>query len=130
MRPTALCISSYRQKHPRVNLKAIKNWARQILHGLDYLHSHQPPIIHRDLKCDNIFVNGNHGEVKIGDLGLATVMQTPRARSVIGIDLVTLCLKFLMFIVIKSLMTWRPSVWRDNLGDHFNDVTKAFEVIC
>ncbi|OEL25390.1 putative serine/threonine-protein kinase WNK4, partial [Dichanthelium oligosanthes] len=65
-------------------LKAIKNWARQILHGLDYLHSHQPPIIHRDLKCDNIFVNGNHGEVKIGDLGLATVMQTPRARSVIG----------------------------------------------
>jgi serine/threonine protein kinase len=65
-------------------LKAIKNWARQILHGLDYLHSHQPPVIHRDLKCDNIFVNGNHGEVKIGDLGLATIMQTPKARSVIG----------------------------------------------
>jgi len=88
MMPT-FCISSYRQKHPRVNLKAIKNWARQILHGLDYLHSHQPPIIHRDLKCDNIFVNGNHGEVKIGDLGLATVMQTPRAKSVIGNDFIT-----------------------------------------
>jgi WNK lysine deficient protein kinase len=81
---TTLCISSYRWKHPRVDLKAIKNWARQILHGLDYLHSHQPPVIHRDLKCDNIFVNGNHGEVKIGDLGLATIMQTPKARSVIG----------------------------------------------
>ncbi|CAL5018847.1 unnamed protein product [Urochloa decumbens] len=81
---TSGSLRNYRQKHPRVNLKAIKNWARQILHGLDYLHSHQPPIIHRDLKCDNIFVNGNHGEVKIGDLGLATVMQTPRARSVIG----------------------------------------------
>lgn len=49
-----------------------------------YLHGHSPPIIHRDLKCDNIFVNGNHGEVKIGDLGLATVMQKPTARSVIG----------------------------------------------
>ncbi|XP_062222477.1 probable serine/threonine-protein kinase WNK4 isoform X2 [Phragmites australis] len=81
---TSGSLRNYRQKHPHVNLKAIKNWARQILHGLDYLHSHQPPIIHRDLKCDNIFVNGNHGEVKIGDLGLATVMQTPRARSVIG----------------------------------------------
>ncbi|AQK73468.1 WNK6 [Zea mays] len=81
---TSGSLRHYRQKHPRVNLKAIKNWARQILHGLDYLHSHQPPIIHRDLKCDNIFVNGNHGEVKIGDLGLATVMQTPRVRSVIG----------------------------------------------
>lgn len=65
-------------------MKAIKNWARQILQGLVYLHSHSPPIIHRDLKCDNIFVNGNHGEVKIGDLGLATVMQQPTARSVIG----------------------------------------------
>jgi WNK lysine deficient protein kinase len=72
-------------------LKAIKNWARQILHGLDYLHSHQPPVIHRDLKCDNIFVNGNHGEVKIGDLGLATVMQTPKARSVIGNNLLAVC---------------------------------------
>lgn len=65
-------------------MKAIKNWARQILRGLVYLHGHTPPIIHRDLKCDNIFVNGNHGEVKIGDLGLATVMQQPTARSVIG----------------------------------------------
>lgn len=74
----------YRKKHKNVDMKAIKNWARQILRGLVYLHGHNPPIIHRDLKCDNIFVNGNHGEVKIGDLGLATVMQQPTARSVIG----------------------------------------------
>ena len=47
---------------------------RRVLRGLHYLHSHNPPIIHRDLKCDNIFVNGNNGEVKIGDLGLAIVM--------------------------------------------------------
>jgi serine/threonine protein kinase len=86
-------------------LKAIKNWARQILHGLDYLHSHQPPIIHRDLKCDNIFVNGNHGEVKIGDLGLATVMQTPRVRSVIGNDLVTLWLQILDLLSINLLLS-------------------------
>jgi len=70
--------------YKNVNMKALKNWARQILHGLVHLHSHSPPIIHRDLKCDNIFINGNHGEVKIGDLGLATVMQQPSARSVIG----------------------------------------------
>ncbi|KAK6142684.1 hypothetical protein DH2020_023032 [Rehmannia glutinosa] len=68
-------------------MKAIKNWARQILRGLDYLHSQNPPVIHRDLKCDNIFVNGNHGEVKIGDLGLATILQRPTAKSVIGIKL-------------------------------------------
>lgn len=74
----------YRNKHKSVDMKAIKNWARQILRGLDYLHTHNPPIIHRDLKCDNILVNGNHGEVKIGDLGMATIMKQPTARIVIG----------------------------------------------
>ncbi|CAH8310287.1 unnamed protein product [Eruca vesicaria subsp. sativa] len=74
----------YRKKHRKVDPKAIKNWARQILKGLNYLHSQNPPVIHRDLKCDNIFVNGNTGEIKIGDLGLATVLQQPTARSVIG----------------------------------------------
>ncbi|EOY23931.1 hypothetical protein QUC31_008506 [Theobroma cacao] len=81
---TSGSLRQYRKKHKNVDMKAIKNWARQILRGLHYLHSHNPPIIHRDLKCDNIFVNGNNGEVKIGDLGLATVMQKPTARSVIG----------------------------------------------
>lgn len=81
---TSGSLRQYRQKHRSVDMRAIKNWARQILQGLVYLHGHNPPIIHRDLKCDNIFVNGNHGEVKIGDLGLATVMLQPPARSVIG----------------------------------------------
>ncbi|KAK7285759.1 hypothetical protein RJT34_20540 [Clitoria ternatea] len=77
-------LRQFRKRHKYVDMKAIKGWAKQILQGLVYLHSHKPPIIHRDLKCDNIFVNGNHGEVKIGDLGLATVMLQPTARSVIG----------------------------------------------
>jgi WNK lysine deficient protein kinase len=42
------------------------------LQGLVYLHGHTPPIIHRDLKSDNIFVNGSSGSLKIGDLGFAT----------------------------------------------------------
>ncbi|KAF8390512.1 hypothetical protein HHK36_025039 [Tetracentron sinense] len=75
----------YRKKHKRVDVRALKNWSRQILQGLLYLHSHDPPVIHRDLKCDNIFVNGNLGEVKIGDLGLAAILRHARsAHSVIG----------------------------------------------
>lgn len=63
----------------------MKKWSKQILDGLIYLHSHDPPVIHRDLKCDNIFVNGNNGEVKIGDLGLAAILRKARsAHSVIG----------------------------------------------
>ncbi|KAJ8768344.1 hypothetical protein K2173_021497 [Erythroxylum novogranatense] len=81
---TSGSLRRYCKKHKNVDMKAIKSWARQILQGLHYLHSHNPPIIHRDLKCDNVFVNGNNGEVKIGDLGLAIVMQQPNAHSVIG----------------------------------------------
>ncbi|GMH28835.1 hypothetical protein Nepgr_030678 [Nepenthes gracilis] len=81
---TSGSLRKYRKKHKHVDMKAIKNWARQILCGLQYLHCHNPPIIHRDLKCDNVFINGNTGEVKIGDLGLAVVMQQPTAHTVIG----------------------------------------------
>ncbi|MED6173368.1 hypothetical protein PIB30_058647 [Stylosanthes scabra] len=81
---TSGSLRQYRKKHKNIDMKAMKNWSRQILQGLCYLHGHNPPIIHRDLKCDNIFVNGNTGRVKIGDLGLAVVMQQPLAHSVIG----------------------------------------------
>ncbi|OMO63815.1 hypothetical protein COLO4_32206 [Corchorus olitorius] len=82
---TSGTLRQYRKKHKHVDLRALKKWSRQILEGLQYLHSHDPPVIHRDLKCDNIFVNGNQGEVKIGDLGLAAILRQARsAHSVIG----------------------------------------------
>ena len=56
------------------DMKAVKRMGRQILRGLQYLHSKDPPITHGDLRCDKIYVNGHSGEIKIGDLGLATLM--------------------------------------------------------
>jgi len=67
-----------------LNMKVLKNWCRQILKGLLFLHSRTPPVIHRDLKCDNIFITGPTGSVKIGDLGLATLKNKSFAKSVIG----------------------------------------------
>ncbi|KFK26557.1 hypothetical protein AALP_AA8G264100 [Arabis alpina] len=81
---TSGTLRQYRLKHKRVNIRAVKHWCRQILSGLNYLHSHDPPVIHRDLKCDNIFINGNQGEVKIGDLGLAAILQNPHAAHCVG----------------------------------------------
>nr|XP_043630218.1 probable serine/threonine-protein kinase WNK4 [Erigeron canadensis] len=69
-------LREFRMKHKSIDLKAVKNWARQILGGLVYLHSQQPPIIHGDLSCDNIFFNGCRGEVKIGDTGLASFTRS------------------------------------------------------
>ena len=56
-------------------LKAVRKWARQILLGLDYLHNKEPPVVHGDLRCDKIYINGHSGEIKIGDLGLATLQS-------------------------------------------------------
>ncbi|KAF5476388.1 hypothetical protein F2P56_008111 [Juglans regia] len=82
---TSGTLRGYRQKYQRVDLRAVKDWARQILRGLAYLHGHDPPVIHRDLKCDNIFINGHLGQVKIGDLGLAAILRgSQHAHSVIG----------------------------------------------
>ena len=49
----------YRKRHKHIDEEVLKRWAWQILCGLVYLHGHSPPIIHRDLKCDNIFINGS-----------------------------------------------------------------------
>ena len=62
----------------------MKKWCRQILKGLAYLHSRNPPVIHRDLKCDNVFISGTTGSVKIGDLGLATFKTQTFAKSMRG----------------------------------------------
>lgn len=67
-----------------MKLKLLQRWSRQILKGLHFLHTRTPPIIHRDLKCDNIFITGPTGSVKIGDLGLATLKSASFAKSVIG----------------------------------------------
>ncbi|KAL5702295.1 non-specific serine/threonine protein kinase [Ranunculus cassubicifolius] len=81
---TSGTLRQYRQRHQRVNIRAVKHWCRQILRGLLYLHSLDPPVIHRDLKCDNIFINGNQGEVKIGDLGLAAILRKSHVAHCVG----------------------------------------------
>ncbi len=73
-----------RTKNTKLKLKVIQQWCRDILAGLKYLHEQTPPIIHRDIKCDNIFINTNNSSIKIGDLGLATVLHKGVAASFVG----------------------------------------------
>ncbi|RXG70488.1 Serine/threonine-protein kinase WNK1 [Armadillidium vulgare] len=81
---TSGTLKQYLRRLRKVNTKVLKRWCQQILKGLAFLHSRSPPIIHRDLKCDNIFITGTTGSVKIGDLGLATLKNRSCAKSVIG----------------------------------------------
>jgi len=48
----------------------VLDWARQILDALEYLHGQQPPIIHRDIKPQNIIITP-HARAMVVDFGIA-----------------------------------------------------------
>ncbi|XP_033973271.1 LOW QUALITY PROTEIN: serine/threonine-protein kinase WNK4-like [Trematomus bernacchii] len=81
---TSGTLKTYLTRFRQMKLKLLQRWSLQILKGLHFLHSRAPPVLHRDLKCDNVFITGPNAAVKIGDLGLATLKRASFAKSVIG----------------------------------------------
>ena len=77
-------IRKFKGQKEEKRINVMKKWCRQILKGLAYLHNRNPPVIHRDLKCDNVFISSTNGCVKIGDLGLATFKTQTFAKSMRG----------------------------------------------
>ena len=61
----------------RFTQKQVTPWLRQICDALDYLHSHNPPIIHRDIKLQNIIVTKEDIAILV-DFGLAKFYDPSR----------------------------------------------------
>jgi serine/threonine protein kinase len=51
-------------------LEDVLRWTNELLDALDYLHSHKPPIVHRDIKPNNLKLT-SRGNIILLDFGLA-----------------------------------------------------------
>ncbi|WVF65673.1 hypothetical protein IAT40_000404 [Kwoniella sp. CBS 6097] len=75
----------YIRNVPCPTLRRLLNLMLDIARGLEYLHTRNPSIIHRDCKSSNILIN-RQGQAKVGDFGLARVKNSTRSmiRSLVG----------------------------------------------
>jgi serine/threonine protein kinase len=72
--------NALREGHPLPERNVLA-WAEQLCEALDYLHSQEPPILHRDVKPSNVKITPA-GNVKLVDFGLVKVLSTDAERTI------------------------------------------------
>lgn len=61
------------------------HFIQNVASGLAYLHSHQPPIIHQDIKPDNILILKN-GDFVITDFGISRQLRSTLRKSAMSLN--------------------------------------------
>ena len=59
----------------------VLNWVTQLMDALDYLHTQEPPVVHRDIKPGNIKLTPD-GRIKLVDFGLVKVLAPGDDRTI------------------------------------------------
>ena len=62
------------ETNPNIPLATKRSVLHDVARGLKYLHSHAPPIIHRDLTAKNVLLNSAM-VAKVADLGVARIVD-------------------------------------------------------
>lgn len=60
--------------------RIVKKWAKQILSGLEFLHGSN--IVHRNLTCSHIYINGGTSHTNIGDLWMAAILSDDESQPI------------------------------------------------
>lgn len=76
-------LRQYVKQNGAVGQQEALDWALKIAEILNYLHTNDPPIIHRDLTPDNI-VRTNSGDIVLIDFGAANVFVGAATGTIVG----------------------------------------------
>lgn len=69
------------RNRPNLEIQVKHSILLDVTSGLSYLHSHTPPVIHRDLSPNNIMLSSQL-VAKIGDLGVAKAIRFDKKRTI------------------------------------------------
>ncbi len=62
----------------------VVRWATELCDVLNYLHTHQPPIIFRDLKPANVMI-GDNGHIYLIDFGIARIFKPGKQHDTVAL---------------------------------------------
>eukprot|EP00117_Sycon_ciliatum_P011216 scpid68528/ scgid3260/ Putative serine/threonine-protein kinase/receptor R826 len=109
----------------RLDDLTLMSFLEHAIAGVCYLHSNDPPVIHRDLTLRNVLIKGN--VAKLADFGVARVTQ----RHLVGLlpaDVLTECPGTQLYMPPEALSELAPAVYNESL-DIFSFAVLATSVL-